>query len=76
MATTSYVACRIEHRVEEVVELRRIDSRDRVVVAQQPFPDHRDRGLHGGGSRALGGAGLQQVEPPLLDRELDVLHVA
>ena len=35
-----------------------------------------DGGLQRGGRRALGRARLQQVEPALLDRELDVLHVA
>ena len=41
-----------------------------------PSSDHRDCGTHRGGGRALRGSGLEQVQPPLLDRELDVLHVA
>ena len=45
-------------------------------MLEQPFLDHRDRSLRGRGGRALGRSGLQQVEPALLDRELDVLHVA
>jgi hypothetical protein len=62
--------------VEEMVELRRVDPRDRVAAAQQPLLYHRDRGLDGGGSGALGGTGLQEVQPTLLHRELDVLDVA
>ena len=67
---------RVEHRVQEVVELRRVDARDRVVAAQQPLLDHRDGGPDRGGGRPLRGSGLEQVQPALLDRELDVLHVA
>ena len=67
---------RVEHRVQEVVDLRRVDARDRVVAVQQPLLDHRDGGSDRRGGRALGGSGLEQVQPTLLDRELDVLHVA
>ena len=59
-----------------MVELVRVDPRDRVVAAQEPFLDHRDRSLHCGGGGSLGGSGLQEVQPALLHRELDVLDVA
>ena len=67
---------RVDHRVEQVVDLRRVDPRNRVVAVQQPFADHRNGGSDGGGGRPLRGSGLEQVEPTLLDGELDVLHVA
>ena len=66
----------VDHRVQEVVDLRRVDPRDRVVAVQQPLLDHRDGGSDRGGGRALCGSGLEQVQTTLLDRELDVLHVA
>ena len=37
---------------------------------------HLDGNAEGCGRRSLAGAGLEQIELPLLDRELDVLHVA
>ena len=40
------------------------------------FVGHIDRDLERGRGGALAGAGLQHVELVLLDRELDVLHVA
>ena len=46
------------------------------LAVEQPLLDHRDRGSHRGGGGALRGSGLEEVQPPLLDRELDVLHVA
>ena len=58
-----------------MIELRGVDARDCVLAAQQPFLDHLGRGSDAGGGRPLGGAGLQQVQPSSLDRELDVLHV-
>ena len=66
----------VEHRVEQLVELRGVDPRDRVIARDQPFVDHVDGRFQRRGSRALRGARLQQVEPPRLDGELDVLHVA
>ncbi len=66
----------VDHRVQEVVDLRRVDARDRVVAVQQPLSDHRDCGTDRCGGRALRGSGLEQVQPALLDSELDVLQVA
>ena len=62
--------------MEEVVELRGLDPCDRVFAAQQPLLDHRDRGPHRGGCRPLCRPGLQEIQPALFDRELDVLNVA
>ena len=67
---------RIEHRVQQLVELRGIDPRNRVLTRDQPFVDHVDRRLQRGSSGPLRGSGLEEEELPLLDGELDVLHVA
>ncbi len=67
---------RVDHRVQELVELTRIDPRHRLLAGDQPSVGHLDGDAEGRRRRALAGAGLQEVEPPLLDRELDVLHVA
>ena len=49
---------------------------DRLLAGDQPLVDHVHRGLQRGGRGPLRRAGLEQVERPLLDRELHVLHVA
>ncbi len=67
---------RVEARMEELVELARVDPRDRLVPLDQPFRRHVDGALDRGRRRALRRARLQEVEASLLDRELDVLHVA
>ena len=62
--------------MEELVELRGVDARHGLLAADQVLADH----VHGGLERRCGGAlrrpRLQQVEPVVLDRELEVLHVA
>ena len=75
-AATSTVRARVDHRVQELVELARVDARDRLLARDQPLLDHLDGDPQGRGRGALAGARLQEVERPLLDRELDVLHVA
>jgi hypothetical protein len=67
---------RIERRMQEVVELRRVDAGDRLDAAQQALVDHCDRGFHGGRRGPLRGSRLQEVQAAFLDGELDVLHVA
>ena len=67
---------RVEHRVQELVELLRVDPGNRLLPGDQPLLDHRDRRLQRRGGRALRRARLEQVERALLDRELDVLDVA
>jgi hypothetical protein len=66
----------IEGGMQQGVEGSRVDGLQSLLFAEQPLA-HRivseaDRRL----SRALGVARLQQVETSLLDRELDILHVA
>ena len=67
---------RIETRVKELVELRRVDARDGLLPLDQPFGGHVDGALDRGRRGALGGTRLEEVEPSFLDGELDVLHVA
>ena len=57
---------RVEPRVEELVELRRVDPRDRLVALDQTFGRHVDRALDRCRRRPLRGARLQEVEraPP------------
>ena len=67
---------RVEPRVQELVELARVDPCDRLLAVDQALGGHVDRGADRGRRRALRRARLQEVERPLLDGELDVLHVA
>ena len=67
---------RVDPRMKELVELARIDPEHRLFAADRSLVDHLDRRLHRGRRGALGGAGLEHEERPVLDRELDVLHVA
>ncbi len=66
----------IEHRVQQLVELHRVDARDRLLAGDQSFVRHVGRRPERGRRRALRRARLQDVERAFLDRELDVLHVA
>ena len=70
------VRIRVDHRMEQLVELARVDPGDRLLRGDQALADHLDRDPERRRRGALPGAGLQQEELPLLDRELDVLHVA
>ena len=76
VATTSTSARRVDHRVQQLVELRRVDPRHRLLARDQALGDHVDGRLQRGRGRALRRARLQQVEPVVLDGELDVLDVA
>ena len=68
--------CRwIDHRMQQLVELGRVDPRHCLLARDQSFVDHVDRGLHRSGGRALRRPRLQQIERVVLDGELDVLHV-
>ncbi len=62
--------------VQQLIKLGRIDAQDGLVLADQALGDH----LNGDLQRRLGGAlavaGLQHPQTALLDRELNVLHVA
>ena len=66
----------VDHRVQQLVELRRVDPADRLLLRDQPLLDHLDRRAQRRRRRPLRRARLEEVERPLLDRELDVLHVA
>ncbi len=62
--------------MQELVELTRVDARDRLLAGDQPLVDHLGRNAQRRCRGALSRARLQEVERPLLDRELDVLQVA
>jgi hypothetical protein len=62
--------------VQEVVERRGIDARDRLLARDPPLAREVHRDPHRGARGALAGARLEQPQAPALDRELDVLHVA
>ena len=66
---------RVERRMQELVELARVDPGDGLLLLDQALADHVDRALQRCGRRTLGGARLQEVELAVLDGELDVLHV-
>jgi hypothetical protein len=66
----------IERRVQELVEGRRIDAKDRLLAGDQPFVGHVHRDPECRLAGALARAGLQHPQGAALDRELDVLHVA
>ncbi len=62
--------------MQQGVEGRGVDRCDRLLSAQEPLGDGVHGKAHGGLGGALGVAGLQHVQPPLLHGELGVLHVA
>ena len=66
----------IDHRVEQLIELSRVDPRDSLLAGDEPFVDHLGGHAQRRGRGALAGARLQKVERAFLDRELDVLQVA
>jgi hypothetical protein len=66
----------VEHRVHERVELAGLDADERLLLCDQAFTDHVHGHAHGRLRGPLRAARLQHVERSLLDRELDVLHVA
>ena len=65
----------IEPRVQQLIELPRLDAQDRVGLADQPVIRHFHGDPHRRGRGALPGPGLQHVELVALHGELDVLHV-
>ena len=67
---------RREDRREELDELLGLDARDRLVRVDEPLVDHVGRDAHRGEARPLAVARLEQEELSILDRELEVLHVA
>ncbi len=67
---------RVDARVEKLVELLRLHPHESLVLRDQALGHHVDGDLDRGLRRALPAARLQHVELPLLDGELEVLHVA
>ena len=67
---------RIDHRMQELVELRRVECARSPRPGDQTLVDHRDGCLERRCGRALRRSRLEQEQAIVLDRELDVLHVA
>ena len=67
---------RVQARVQQLVELGRVDAQHGLVGRDHALGHELAHDPQRGLRRALGGARLQHVEPALLDRELDVLHLA
>ena len=65
----------VEDGSNRLVHLRGPHAEDRGVLVDHVLLLEVDRHLHRGPRRALAAPRLQEVERPLLDRELDVLHV-
>ena len=53
---------RVDHRMEELVELRRVDPGDRLLLRDQPLLDHLDRRAQRRRGRPLRRARLEEVE--------------
>ena len=67
---------RVDHGVQQLVDLRRLHARHRLAAVDQPLVHHLHRDAHRGRRRTLAGACLQQVQRAILHGELDILHVA
>ena len=67
---------RLELGTEQLVDLRRLDPPDCLLLRDHPLVDHVDRDLHGGRGGPLRRPGLEHVQLAALDRELEVLDVA
>ena len=70
------VGARVDHRVQQLIELRGVDARHGLLAGDQVLADHVHCGFESGCGRALRRPRLQQIEPVVLDGELDVLDVA
>ena len=70
------VGVRVDHRVEQLVELARVDARDGLLARDEILAGHLDGDAQRRLRRALAGAGLEEEERAVLDGELDVLHLA
>ena len=67
---------RVELRVQQLVELRGLHAQHRFALVDEPVFFHLDGHAQRGRGRALADARLQHEQAALLDRELDVAHVA
>ncbi len=66
----------IDHRMEELVELRWLNALDGFSLADESFTDHIDGDIDGRLASPLPSPRLKHEQAAILDRELDVLHVA
>jgi hypothetical protein len=66
---------RIEHRVQELVELVRMNPHHGGLLVDQALFAHFHRDANRGRAGALTAAGLQHVKLAVLDGELEILHV-
>ena len=71
-----FLRSRIQHRMQKLIELLRIDAQDGFFLADQALVDHVHRDAYRGRTGALAIARLQHVEFAVLDGELEILHVA
>ena len=67
---------RVQHGVQHLIQVLRIHALDRLALGEEPFVHHLDRDPERGLPRAGRPPRLEHEEAPLLDRELEVLHVA
>ena len=70
-----HLRVRVDPRVEQLVELARVDPRDGLLARDEILARHLDGDPQRRLCRALAGAGLEEEERAVLDRELDVLHL-
>ena len=66
----------IELRVQELVELRGIDTAHGLLAGDEALLNHLDGNAQGGGGGTLAHTGLEHPELALLDGELDIAHIA
>ena len=76
LASTVKRRLRVELRVQELIELRGLHALHRFGAVDEPFGFHLHGHAERGRGRALADARLQDEQAALLDRELDVAHVA
>ncbi len=62
--------------MQELVELRGVDTATGLLAGDQALLDHFDGDTQGGGGGALAHARLEHPELALLDGELDIAHIA
>ncbi len=71
-----FLGFRIEHRMQELVELLGIDTQHGFLLVDEAFAHHLDGDADRRGAGALAVARLQHVEFAILDGELEILDVA
>ena len=66
----------IEHRVQQLIELLRIDAQNGFLLVDETFSHHFDGDAYRGRTRALAVAGLQHEQLAVLNGELEILNIA